>query len=128
MGTPRRKNEASWLRTGSGTRETSIFPARFSSGRVNRRGAGCPRNSGTPRRRSEASWLRAGSGTREESSLPARPACSWLRFGQRAGSRVSMEWVHVLKLFYALRTCNSSMGHSIPARTESVFCCSYVPG
>ena len=30
MDIPRRKNEASWLRTGSGTREGSLFPARFS--------------------------------------------------------------------------------------------------
>ena len=30
MGTPRRKNEASWLRTGSGTRKGSSLPARYS--------------------------------------------------------------------------------------------------
>ena len=71
-GTARRKSEASWSRTGSGTREGSLHPARF------RRWLGKPTGSAVstagvlPAERSKQAWSRAGSGTRKRSLFPAR--------------------------------------------------------
>ena len=56
-------------RTGSGTRETSLFPARLSHGRENRRGVPCPREGCSPPKW-YACWSRTGSGTREASLPP----------------------------------------------------------
>ena len=72
-----------WSRTGSGTRETSLLPARFSCGRGNRRGVPCPRKGYSPPK--ERSKHGRGRGVGREKQAYSPP-------GSAANGKTDGEW------------------------------------
>ena len=66
-----------------------MFPARFSCGWMNRRGAGCPRNGYSPPKK-RSKLVADGEWDARNKFIP-RPVKQWK--GESTGSKVSTKWV-----------------------------------